>query len=155
MIRCVYPGVGCTRQPRVVVHANERYCRPHAWMVAGKLIGDHVKERDNHTCQRCSGPGTDWAHIVGRGQRYVRLMPDNAVTLCRSCHDWFGEHPAAFELWMEERSPGLMTSMRALEAAGERSGSEVELGAVIRQVRSGAAMAFTAADGEAYRGGDW
>lgn len=45
-----------------------------------------VIERDRGTCQVCSRPADDVAHILPR--RYVSLKADerNLVCLCRDCH---------------------------------------------------------------------
>ena len=44
--------------------------------------------------------GTDCAHIYGRAKKSVRWSMDNAVTLCRYHHQWFGSNPVAFTDWL-------------------------------------------------------
>ena len=56
-----------------------------------------VRHRDQHRCQFCFGEGTDCAHIYGRARKSVRWSMDNAVTLCRYHHQWFGSNPACPE----------------------------------------------------------
>jgi predicted restriction endonuclease len=59
-----------------------------------------VRHRDQHRCQYCFNEGTDCAHIFGRAKKSVRWSMDNAVTLCRYHHRWFGENPVAFTDWL-------------------------------------------------------
>lgn len=59
-----------------------------------------VRHRDQHRCQYCFGEGTDAAHIYGRAKKSVRWSMDNAVTLCRYHHQWFGSNPVAFTDWL-------------------------------------------------------
>ena len=55
-----------------------------------------VRLRDEHLCQACGALGTDCAHIVGRRVKVTRWSAFNALTLCRRCHNHFGEHPLDF-----------------------------------------------------------
>lgn len=53
-----------------------------------------VVARDGGLCQRCGAVGTDVHHKAGRvGQALTDV--DHMVLLCRCCHDWCGENPAA------------------------------------------------------------
>ena len=61
-----------------------------------KWFSNCVRHRDKHTCQYCQKPGTDCAHIYGRAKKSVRWSMDNAITLCRYHHQWFGSNPVAF-----------------------------------------------------------
>lgn len=113
----------------------------------------YILERDRWTCQHCDKPGTDWAHIHGRGARYIRHEPDNAVTLCRGCHWYFTTHPAQWRRWIAERyGPDRWDGLLRLEAAGERRGASVDLRAVIRGFRE---RDLSAAEIETYRSGAW
>lgn len=38
-------------------------------------------------CERCGGPATDCAHIIGRVRSAPRCLEDNAWMLCRTCHE--------------------------------------------------------------------
>ncbi len=42
------------------------------------------------------------AHIHSRGYTATRLDPENAVTLCRSCHMYFGNRPLEWEEFVDE-----------------------------------------------------
>jgi hypothetical protein len=56
-----------------------------------------IRERDGHVCRYCGGFGTDCAHIFTRGAHpNMKVDPRNAMTLCRSCHEWFTDHPVAW-----------------------------------------------------------
>ena len=59
-----------------------------------------VRHRDQHRCQYCFNEGTDAAHIFGRAKKSTRWSMDNAVTLCRYHHQWFGSNPVAFTDWL-------------------------------------------------------
>lgn len=61
-----------------------------------KWFSNCVRHRDKHTCQYCHQAGTDCAHIYGRAKKSVRWSMDNAITLCRHHHQWFGSNPVAF-----------------------------------------------------------
>jgi 5-methylcytosine-specific restriction endonuclease McrA len=94
-----------------------RRCATHA---ADKLTGDAVRARDR-VCLRCGADGPlDWAHIVPRSRSAalrwsIGDAPDapanNAIALCRRCHEWQGAHP---EL-AREFLAGLNVDVRALE----------------------------------------
>ncbi|WP_312281571.1 HNH endonuclease [Oscillibacter sp.] len=44
-----------------------------------------VYARDNGLCILCGSPGAPNAHYVSRGQSGLGI-PENVVTLCRTCH---------------------------------------------------------------------
>lgn len=74
------------------------------------VFSDLVRERDNWTCQRCGTyypegrrRGLDSAHFYGRRNKGTRWDMDNAVALCRGCHQYFGEHPDQFKAFMYAR----------------------------------------------------
>jgi len=85
-----------------------------------------IRHRDQHRCQYCFKEGTDAAHIFGRARKSVRWSMDNAVTLCRYHHQWFGSNPVAFTDWLtahwgeghmailREKSNGLLKTNKAL-----------------------------------------
>ena len=56
-----------------------------------------VFERDDYTCQNPNcGANTclDAAHIIARSQAtYSRYDINNGITLCRTCHEHFHNHP--------------------------------------------------------------
>jgi 5-methylcytosine-specific restriction endonuclease McrA len=57
-----------------------------------------VLELDDWTCQNCgSNTCLDAAHIEPRSRRPdLALDPANGITLCRSCHHFFHDHPYEF-----------------------------------------------------------
>ena len=68
-------------------------------------------------CARCGGPGSDWAHRLGRRHHSVRWSMDNCDFLCRSCHRHFTDKPFDFASWLASRG----VDMAALERrAAER-----------------------------------
>jgi hypothetical protein len=67
-------------------------------------FSDAVRERDNWTCQRCGlvdvngqmtgkSKSLDCSHVYTRKYQSLRTYPDNALTLCRSCHQKMGDRP--------------------------------------------------------------
>lgn len=64
-----------------------------------------VLERDDYTCQRC-GANTclDAAHIIARSQApQLRYDTRNGITLCRSCHQRFHQHPLEWREFLTTR----------------------------------------------------
>jgi len=67
---------------------------------ADNAFSKMIRERDG-VCvanrartETCSSPAfLQCAHIVSRSYSATRLDPDNAVTLCRSCHMYFTNRP--------------------------------------------------------------
>ena len=64
-----------------------------------------IRERANYICEACGvnkrgSPGTlDCAHIVGRRSAALRWHPQGAISLCRSCHLFYTEHPFDWRDW--------------------------------------------------------
>jgi hypothetical protein len=86
---------------------------------ADQWFSKAVRLRDNHHCQECGKLGTDCAHIYGRRSKVVRWCSLNAVTLCRTCHNGYGENPLAFaalirRLYGPEREDILMVKKRGI-----------------------------------------
>ncbi len=78
-----------------------------------------VRLRDEHLCQACGKLGTDAAHIFGRRAKSVRWCSLNALCLCRTCHNDFGENPMEFSalirrLYGEAREDVLMVKKRGI-----------------------------------------
>lgn len=62
-----------------------------------------VKARARGKCERCGKAAPlDWAHIFVRAKHSSRWDPDNALALCRPCHDFTGDHPATFMAWLAD-----------------------------------------------------
>lgn len=79
---------------------------------ADVLFAAEIKARDG-ACLNCGS--TDYlqcAHIITRSYKSIRVDPDNAVALCRSCHIRFTMRPLEWELWVEERFPGRLAELR-------------------------------------------
>lgn len=147
--------LGCdVLEATVHVDDLEDYCRPHAMLTADRLAGDYVRERDQNTCQRCGvyGLSLDWAHILGRGARYIRHDPENALSLCRQCHERTESRRAEFNAWLDERWPGRRDALHRQEADGLRSGHSLDFAAIIRSFRE---TTLTRADRRALDSGDW
>jgi hypothetical protein len=59
--------------------------RDHGWCRAERLVPE----------VGCRGP-TDPHHVIPVGRApWLRLDPDNVITVCRAHHDWIGDHPTA------------------------------------------------------------
>ena len=61
-----------------------------------------VRRKANFTCECCGKTDgqMDCAHIWGRRCKSVRWSLDNAVCLCRGCHQYYTENPLAFSTWL-------------------------------------------------------
>jgi hypothetical protein len=65
-----------------------------------------IRTRDGWACRSCGRsfePGSaqlQCAHIWSRRHTSTRWHPGNAVSLCFSCHQTFGENPLAFNTWV-------------------------------------------------------
>ena len=76
-----------------------------------KLVKDHVRERDQHTCQRCErqvyGTNCHASHVipVSRDGR-LAFDPLNLKVLCFHHHiNWWHKHPAESGPWFIEKFP--------------------------------------------------
>lgn len=73
-----------------------------------------IRERDNHTCQRCGtsypdkSKGLHCAHMFSRGKLATRFDPANARALCYGCHRYLDTHPNEkrefFKEWLGEEA---------------------------------------------------
>ena len=64
---------------------SSRQARAHSIPATVKLI---VNRRDNGLCVYCGRPGLPEAHFIPRSKGGLGI-PQNILTLCRSCHDAF------------------------------------------------------------------
>jgi len=78
-----------------------------------------VRLRTNWHCEKCgvnkvSETHTlDCAHIMGRRHVGLRWHPQNALSLCRSCHLFFTEHPFDFADWCRDYlGEGMVSALR-------------------------------------------
>lgn len=73
---------------------------------ADTAFSKYVRLRDG-ACQNCGAAEyLQCAHIISRSYKSIRVNPDNAVALCRSCHVSFTHRPLEWRAWVEERYPG-------------------------------------------------
>lgn len=129
-----------SKNARVIVDTDERYCGKHATWVADKLVGDWVKRRDVR-CMRCGNPyDLQWAHILTRSKRAIRYLtepfPGNSVTLDRGCHYAYTMNPGNWDRWLDGRWPGHRDRLNRMQAEAERSGEKVNMAGVILRYRS-------------------
>ena len=67
------------------------------------VFSNYIRERDKWCCQRCGKAynkhnsnarrALHCSHFHGRGKWSVRIDPENAVALCRGCHQIFTSYP--------------------------------------------------------------
>ncbi len=77
---------------------------------ADRIFSEVVRERANHLCEICQRrPATDCAHIQGRAKIATRWSLDNALGLCRHCHDHTGQNPLTLVDWLDIHHPGRRT----------------------------------------------
>ena len=72
---------------------------------ADTMLSKFVRARDLDTCQKCTRTGIplDYSHFEPRANLRTRFYEDNAVTLCRDCHNHMARHRREHELFMEQR----------------------------------------------------
>lgn len=63
---------------------------------ADTAFSRYIRTRDGYQCRRCNiqfapnnAQNLHCSHHYGRGDLSVRYHPDNAIALCRDCHNWF------------------------------------------------------------------
>lgn len=67
-----------------------------------------IRAAADYKCQKCnkqydkSSTGLHCSHNFGRRHKTIRWCKDNALSLCFSCHQWFGENPADSGRWLED-----------------------------------------------------
>jgi 5-methylcytosine-specific restriction endonuclease McrA len=82
-----------------------------------KIWSQFVRERDGQ-CQVCGKRDYLAAHhIKGRSCKSTRLLLDNGISLCPSCHTFnhqFSAHrtPEAFERWFKKEYPNRYKEIR-------------------------------------------
>jgi len=70
-------------------------------------FSDYIRYRDGLKCRRCGAQfpkltqGIHCAHIYSRGNKAIRLDPDNAISLCNGCHRHFTKRTLEFHDWLE------------------------------------------------------
>lgn len=65
---------------------------------ADDIFSKAIRTRDKWTCQRCDNyfpegkrRGLDCSHYFGRQAQGTRFEPDNCISLCRGCHNYWDE----------------------------------------------------------------
>ncbi len=75
---------------------------------ADQAFSKCIRAANDYKCQKCgkqydsSSTGLHCSHNFGRRHRTIRWCKDNALSMCFSCHQWFGESPADSGKWLEE-----------------------------------------------------
>lgn len=60
--------------------------------------------------------GLDTAHILSKGaHEAIRFNRSNVISLCRTAHDWFGDHPDEWKEFIERILPGRIQELKDLE----------------------------------------
>lgn len=76
-----------------------------------KLVHEHIKRRDNWTCQHCGkhveGSNAHPSHVVPKSRgNALRWDPLNIKTLCFHCHiNWWHKHPVEAGEWFKTKFP--------------------------------------------------
>lgn len=72
-----------------------------------RLFSQYILTRDNRTCKRCRWDGgkVDTSHIIPRSILATRWLPENAITLCVSCHKYgkesWHQNPLSSIRWLD------------------------------------------------------
>jgi hypothetical protein len=79
------------------------------------LFSKLVRKRDG-SCLRCGKRETlQCSHVMPRTYLSVRWLPENAITLCYSCHiHWWHKYPHEAVAWFDEKFPGRYQKIREL-----------------------------------------
>lgn len=92
---------------------------------ADAAFSKYIRTRDGYQCRRCNiqfAPGNaqnlHCSHHYGRGDLSVRYHPDNAIALCRDCHNWFTFNKPDGIKWLndllsKQQKQNLMDAMEA------------------------------------------
>jgi 5-methylcytosine-specific restriction endonuclease McrA len=76
-----------------------------------KLCREIIRERDNHTCQRClkyiEGSNSQPCHVVSKknGASLRRFDLLNIFLGCNPCHRWWHAEPTESAKWFADRFP--------------------------------------------------
>ena len=140
---CSWSG-RCNARPTVHVSDDERYCPKHSKKIADTVVGAWVKYVRDKQCVYChTDKDLEWAHIRSRGAHpslhwYVGPTtdePGNSVALCRAHHFSFTRHQARWEMFVEQRWPGLYTRLIHLEIENAGKSATPDLAELIREYR--------------------
>lgn len=64
-----------------------------------KITSGIVEKRAGGKCQKCGGKGIEQHHCHCKATNAVHFCLDGIKWVCRSCHDWLGDHPTANRDW--------------------------------------------------------
>lgn len=84
------------------------------------VFSDLVRMRVEYCCEVCgkhypegTRQGIHCSHLFGRRYRGTRWHPDNAFSMCMSCHQTLGENPVEFHMWARQKlGDGLIDILR-------------------------------------------
>jgi hypothetical protein len=75
---------------------------------ADSVFSQAIRTRDRNMCCRChkwyqDGKGLQVHHFFGRRHENTRFDPENVISLCFACHQFFHENPLLQCRFFEER----------------------------------------------------
>ena len=76
---------------------------------ADSAFSDCIRASAGWGCERCGkqyggkSTGLHCSHNFTRSHRTIRWCKENALSLCFSCHQWFGGNPADSGRWLEDK----------------------------------------------------
>jgi len=71
------------------------------------IFSTYIRTRDKWACQKCGksypekSMGLHCSHHFSRRHLSIRWSPENATSLCYSCHQWFGGNPVEAAEWLK------------------------------------------------------
>lgn len=82
---------------------------------ADKWFSKCIRHAADYICQRCrQKDATDCAHIYTRRKIATRWCKDNALALCRGCHQHFEENPLDMADFIDALDSGRRERLRLL-----------------------------------------
>ena len=76
---------------------------------ADQAFSKCIRAAADYKCQKCgnqydkSSTGLHCSHNFSRRHKTIRWCKDNALSLCFSCHQWFGGEPLESGKWLEAK----------------------------------------------------
>lgn len=84
-----------------------------------------IRAANDYLCYKCgtaydkSSTGLHCSHNFSRRHRTIRWCKENALSMCFSCHSWFGGNPADSGHWLEtEIGEGVVQVLREKRDSG-------------------------------------
>jgi len=92
------------------------------------LAKNHIKERDNYTCRRCSrqvyGTNCHASHIIPvSADGRLSYEPLNMIVLCYRCHVWWHEEPCESGMWYRSTYPDNWRYLSAMRQENASKGT--------------------------------